>query len=76
MASRLRTARLGAVLLTATAISLTAALPAFAQTTARVDPTANENAIHIRLADGQSIPTLLIGLACPTAPRSRPTASS
>ncbi|MBP2475346.1 TQXA domain-containing protein/LPXTG-motif cell wall-anchored protein [Crossiella equi] len=62
MASRLRTARLGAVLLTATAISLTAALPAFAQTTARVDPTANENAIHIRLADGQSIPTLLIGL--------------
>lgn len=65
MASRLRAARLGAVLLTATAISLVSALPAMAQTKAKVDRTANEDAMHVRLDNGQSIPTLLIGLRLP-----------
>ncbi|GAA2814403.1 thioester domain-containing protein [Crossiella cryophila] len=65
MASRLRAARLGAVLLTATAISLVSAAPAMAQTKAKVDKTANEGNFHVRLNDGKSVPTLLIGLRLP-----------
>ncbi|GAA3995583.1 thioester domain-containing protein [Allokutzneria multivorans] len=63
MASGLRSSRLGAVLLSAAAITLAFAGPAFAEAAkAKVNHAANVDGLHVKLSDGNSWHAKLLGV--------------
>ncbi|SDN31605.1 thioester domain-containing protein [Allokutzneria albata] len=63
MASGLRSARLGAVLLSTAAITLAVAGPAFAEAAkAKVNHSANVDGLHVKLTDGNSWHAKLLGV--------------